>query len=46
MTEAALDVHVSNPTGARHVYESLGYRAVRTLFTYRKPLNAWARAWP
>lgn len=27
-------------TGARRVYESLGYRAVRTLFTYRKPLNA------
>lgn len=40
MTEAALDVYVHNPTGARQVYESLGYRAIRTMFTYRKSLAA------
>ncbi len=38
MTEAALDVYVHNPTGARQLYESLGYEAVRSLLCYRKPL--------
>lgn len=38
MREAALDVYVHNPTGARALYESLGYRRVRSLFCYRKPL--------
>lgn len=39
MTEAALDVYVHNPTGARQVYERLGYRRVRAVSTYRKPLS-------
>lgn len=41
MTEAALGgVYVHNPTGAHHLYESLGYRAVQSRFTYRKPMDA------
>lgn len=38
MREAALGVYVNNPTGARQLYESLGYRTVRSMFCYRKPL--------
>ncbi|CAN5837476.1 hypothetical protein BH18ACT7_BH18ACT7_25210 [soil metagenome] len=38
MHEAALGVYVNNPTGARQLYESLGYRAVRSMFCYRRPL--------
>ena len=40
MTEAALGVYVHNPTGAHHLYESLGYRAVQSRFTYRRPMDA------
>ncbi len=38
MTEAAHGVDTQNATGALQLYESLGYRATRTLITYRKPL--------
>ena len=38
MTEAALDVYVHNPTGARQLYESLGYRVVRSMLCYRRQL--------
>lgn len=39
MTEAALGVYVNHPASARELYESLGYRTVRSAFTYRKPLD-------
>ena len=39
MTEAAHGVDTQNPTGALHLYENLGYRPVKTHFTYRKPLR-------
>lgn len=39
MTEAALDVYVNHPTGARQLYESLGYQPVRSLLCYRKQLS-------
>lgn len=38
MAEAALDVYVHSPTGARQLYESLGYCAVRSMFCYRRQL--------
>lgn len=38
MLEAGLDVYVHNPTGARELYESLGYRKVRSLSCYRREL--------
>lgn len=38
MLEAALDVYVHNPTGARQLYESFGYRKVRSLSCYRRQL--------
>ncbi len=38
MTEVALGVHAENPNGAYALYEGLGYEAVRTWTTYRKPL--------
>jgi len=40
MNEAALGVFVHNPTGARQLYESLGFRAVRSLIAHRKPMLA------
>jgi mycothiol synthase len=39
MTEVALNVDTQNPTGALQLYEGLGYRAVRELTTYEKPLD-------
>jgi mycothiol synthase len=38
MEDAALGVDAANPTGALRLYESLGFRAVRTAILYRKPL--------
>jgi mycothiol synthase len=38
MTEAALGVHVENPTGAFALYESLGYRVIQTYGTFHKPV--------
>lgn len=37
MTEVALGVDTQNPTGARHLYEDLGYRTEKTMITLRKP---------
>ena len=39
MIEVALNVDTQNPTGALQLYESMGYRVVRELITYEKPLN-------
>jgi mycothiol synthase len=39
MVEVALNVDTQNPTGALQLYESMGYRAVRELITYEKPLD-------
>ena len=39
MEEAALGVDSENPTGALHVYESLGFRKVKEWITYTKPLD-------
>lgn len=39
MTEAALNVDTQNPTGALQLYEHMGYRAVRELTTYQKPMD-------
>jgi len=39
MTEVALGVDVDNPNGALRLYESLGYRPVKSEVCYRKPLN-------
>ncbi len=39
MTEAGLGVDASNPHGAVHLYELMGYRTARTTFTYRKPIK-------
>jgi ribosomal protein S18 acetylase RimI-like enzyme len=38
MTEAALGVDAENLSGALRVYESQGFRAVRTSVSYRKAL--------
>lgn len=38
MTEAALGVHAENPTGAFHLYSSLGYQVERTWTVYEKAL--------
>jgi mycothiol synthase len=38
MEEACLGVDAENPTGARHVYESMGFREIRRYMTYRKSL--------
>lgn len=38
MTEAALGVDATNPTGALRVYEACGFRPVRTETEFRKPL--------
>jgi len=37
MTEAALGVHTENPTGAFHLYESLGYEIRERYTTFQKP---------
>jgi GNAT superfamily N-acetyltransferase len=39
MTEAALGVDATNPTGALRVYEDCGFRAVKTEIVYRKPMR-------
>jgi ribosomal protein S18 acetylase RimI-like enzyme len=39
MTEAALGVDAQNPNGALALYESMGFRTVRRVTTYRKPLE-------
>lgn len=38
MQDAALGVHTENPTGAFHLYESLGYEVRVMATTYQKPL--------
>ena len=38
MTEVALGVHTTNPTGAFRLYEGLGYRVVTHSWEMRKPL--------
>jgi ribosomal protein S18 acetylase RimI-like enzyme len=39
MTEAGLGVDAENISGALHLYESMGYRLVKTSTIYRKPMN-------
>jgi ribosomal protein S18 acetylase RimI-like enzyme len=39
MTEAALGVDTENPSGALHLYESMGFRVVKSSASYRKPLE-------
>jgi mycothiol synthase len=39
MTEAALGVDAQNPTGALHLYESMGFKATKQFTSYRKPLD-------
>jgi mycothiol synthase len=39
MTEAALGVDTENPSGALHLYESMGFRPVRRDSIYRKPME-------
>lgn len=39
MTEGALGVDATNPTGALRVYESMGFQPVSESRTYRKPLG-------
>ena len=39
MTAVALHVDTQNPSGALKLYESMGYRAVRELTTYEKPMD-------
>lgn len=39
MTEGALGVHVDNPNGAFHLYESCGFEVVRTDYEYRKLMD-------
>ncbi len=38
MTQTALGVDTENPSGALHLYESMGYKVVAQSTTYRKPL--------
>lgn len=38
MEEACLGVDAENPTGALRLYESMGFRAYRTYYTYRKKM--------
>jgi ribosomal protein S18 acetylase RimI-like enzyme len=40
MTEAALGVDAQNPSGALELYEGMGFRAVRRVTSYRKPLDS------
>jgi len=39
MTEAALGVDAGNPSGAKHLYEGMGFRVVRRAVFYRKPMD-------
>lgn len=39
VTEVALEVHTTNPTGALQLYESLGYAVVQTGYEFRKPFD-------
>jgi ribosomal protein S18 acetylase RimI-like enzyme len=39
MTQAALSVDSQNPAGALQLYESMGFRLVTRVVTYRKPLK-------
>ncbi len=39
MEETYLGVDSENPSGAHHLYDSLGYRTSRRHFAYRKPLE-------
>ena len=39
MTEAALGVDSDNPSGARQLYESMGFIKTRTFTAYRKPMQ-------
>jgi mycothiol synthase len=38
MNEAACVVDTDSPTGALKLYEGLGYRAVTTIYSYKKPM--------
>lgn len=38
MTEAALGVDSENPSGARHLYEKMGFRVEKRVTFFRKPL--------
>jgi ribosomal protein S18 acetylase RimI-like enzyme len=38
MTEAALGVHAENPTGAFHLYESLGFEVESMWLTWQRPI--------
>jgi len=40
MSETAHGVDALNPSGALQLYEGLGYRAVKTGYSFRKPLRA------
>jgi mycothiol synthase len=40
MTETAHGVDALNPTGALQLYEGLGYRPVKTSYSFRKPLKS------
>lgn len=39
MRQAALGVHSENPTGAFHLYSSLGYEIEATWMVYERPLD-------
>ena len=39
MTEVALEVHTTNPTGAYQLYEGLGYEVIETGHEFRKRLQ-------
>jgi ribosomal protein S18 acetylase RimI-like enzyme len=39
MTEAALGVDTQNTSGALHLYESMGYRVVKSGTIYRKTIS-------
>lgn len=39
MREAALGVDAENPTGALRLYESVGFKPIKRLTAYRKPMN-------
>jgi GNAT superfamily N-acetyltransferase len=39
MEEACLGVDAENPTGALHVYQSMGFEEIKRYMTYRKPLS-------
>jgi len=39
MTEAALGVDAENPSGARQLYEKLGFRIAKRYVLYRKPMD-------